>query len=100
MNTNSGMCAWSRPKGPPEQLDEKAERDQPDAAAKREHQPRRYFCEKQRNDRPDQRRLAEAERIIDQQVDVGNAGLALDLVEKNPIRTATLTASINRQGYS
>src|SRR5450631_3928951 len=72
------------PEGSPEQLDEKAERDQPDTAAQREYQPHRHFCEKQRNDRPDQRALGKAEMIIDQQVDVGNVGLARDLVEKNP----------------
>src|ERR1700688_2989138 len=66
------------------QLDEKAERDQPYNAAKREYQPHRHLGKKQRYDGADQRALGEAEMIVDHEVDVGDVGFAGDLVEKNP----------------
>src|SRR6478736_7048277 len=70
--------------GSTKQLYEEPERDQPDGAREREHQPQRHFCEKQRNDRADQRAFGKTKMIIDQKMDVGDVRLARDLVEKNP----------------
>jgi hypothetical protein len=66
------------------QLYKEPERDQPDGAAQRKHQPYRHFCEKQRYHRADQRAFRKTEMIIDQKMDVGDIRLARDLVEKNP----------------
>ena len=86
--------------GAPKQHDEQAKRDQPDTAGEREHQPYRHLCEEQRDDGADQRALGEAEMIVDQKVNVGDEGRQRELVRKTPITTATLTASIRRQGFS
>src|SRR5260370_16635530 len=70
--------------GSPEQFNEKAERDQPDAAGKREYQPHRHFREKQRNDRADQPALGKAELIIDQKLNVVNLSPPRDLLANTP----------------
>jgi hypothetical protein len=87
-------------KGATEQFDEKSCGDQPDRATEREHQPHRHFPGKQRDHRADQRALGEAEMIIDQEVDVGDAGRQRDLVEEHSDQNGGIAASIRRQGSS
>src|SRR6202035_3298396 len=70
--------------GAPEQFYEQPERDEPDDAGKREHQPHRNFREQQPHQRADQRALGEAEMIVDQKMDVGDVGRQRDLVDKHP----------------
>ena len=83
MNTNSGRLRVAEAEGAPEQFYEQSERDQPHGAGQREHQPHRHLGEEQRHDGADQRALGEAEMIVDQQVNVGDVGLARQLVEED-----------------
>ena len=76
INTNSGSCSSPKPNVRRNSRTNRPQRDQPDDAAEREHQPYRHFGGEQRHDRADQRALGEAEMIVDQQMDVGDVRAA------------------------
>jgi hypothetical protein len=67
-----------------EQLDEERQRDEPDGAAEREHQPHRYFRTEKRYQGAGQRAFGKTEMIVDQQVDIRDVRRQRNLVEKNP----------------
>ena len=83
MNTNSGMCASSKPKVRRNSL-MKSPSVTSQTAPPSANTSHTGTSRKTAIPRADQRALGETEMIIDQQMDVGDVGLARDLVEKNP----------------